>query len=188
VRILLHVFGIYNTFYSYDIRMGACTQDRVGFPVTHALFSNDRNCVLASSLDNTVRLFDVENGEMLAQYTGHKNSEYKVTATLSSDDAHVICGSEDGRVCFWDLVEVKLVWFSSLQNVSLSVTRINVAGHVGTNYPATYKASDMRCIPSERRYNGDNFNRWIDQSVWFINLYVYRVLVNLPRGSTDSLR
>lgn len=93
----------------YDIRNGTCTQDNVGHPVTNAVFSNDGNCVLASSLDSTIRLFDIENGEMLAEYTGHDNSNYKITATLTSDDAHVITGSEDGRVCFFDLVEGTLV-------------------------------------------------------------------------------
>ena len=41
-------------------------------------------------------------------YKGHKNSDYKLDSCLSHDDAHVVSGSEDGRVCFWDLVEVSL--------------------------------------------------------------------------------
>ena len=28
---------------------------------------------------------------------------------LSSSDAQVVSGSEDGRICFWDLVEGKIV-------------------------------------------------------------------------------
>ena len=28
---------------------------------------------------------------------------------LSSSDAQVVSGSEDGRICFWDLVEAKIV-------------------------------------------------------------------------------
>ena len=39
-------------------------------------------------------------------YKGHSNSDYKLDSCLSHDDAHVVSGSEDGRVCFWDLVEV----------------------------------------------------------------------------------
>ena len=40
------------------------------------------------------------------RYSGHVNSDYKLDSCLSQDDSHVISGSEDGRVCFWDLVEV----------------------------------------------------------------------------------
>ena len=42
------------------------------------------------------------------RYKGHKNSDYKLDSSLSHDDAHVVSGSEDGRICFWDLVEVQL--------------------------------------------------------------------------------
>ncbi|KAJ3283983.1 WD repeat-containing protein 83 [Borealophlyctis nickersoniae] len=52
----------------YDIRMGRITQDRVGHAVTSACFSGDRNCVLVSTLDSTIRLFDKENGELLSEY------------------------------------------------------------------------------------------------------------------------
>ncbi|KAJ3022439.1 UNVERIFIED_CONTAM: WD repeat-containing protein 83 [Siphonaria sp. JEL0065] len=89
----------------YDIRMGMCSVDDVGHSITSARFSNDENCILASALDGVIRLFDKENGELLASYKGHKNMDYKIISTLSNDDAHVISGSEDGRICFWDLVE-----------------------------------------------------------------------------------
>ncbi|KAJ3062499.1 WD repeat-containing protein 83, partial [Podochytrium sp. JEL0797] len=89
----------------YDIRMGLCTVDDVGHSITSARFSNDLNCILASTLDSTIRLFDKENGEMLASYQGHKNGDYKIISTLSNDDAQVWSGSEDGRICCWDLVE-----------------------------------------------------------------------------------
>ena len=39
-------------------------------------------------------------------YKGHSNSDYKLDSCLSHNDAYVVSGSEDGRVCFWDLVEV----------------------------------------------------------------------------------
>ena len=42
------------------------------------------------------------------RYKGHKNSDYKLDSSLSHDDAHIVSGSEDGRICFWDLVEVQL--------------------------------------------------------------------------------
>ncbi|KAI8844768.1 WD40-repeat-containing domain protein [Chytridium lagenaria] len=94
---------------NYDIRAGQCYVDDVKSPITCASLSNDKNCILVSTLDDTVRLLDKENGEVLAEYKGHKNKDYKVTSTLSNDDAYVISGSEDGRICFWDLVDGTLL-------------------------------------------------------------------------------
>jgi len=91
--------------------------------------SNDKNCILASSLDNHVRLLDKDSGELLGEYdisslvvngphtnscdilpysyTGHINKQYKISSALTNTDAYVVSGSEDNRVCFWDIVEVR---------------------------------------------------------------------------------
>ncbi|RKO84259.1 WD40-repeat-containing domain protein [Blyttiomyces helicus] len=107
-------------FRIYDIRAGSVIQDRVGHEVTSVCFSGDKNCVLASSLDNTIRLFDKENGELLSEYTGHKNSQYRIVACLTNTDAHVISGSEDGRICMWDLVEGNMVMSVAAHTRSVS--------------------------------------------------------------------
>ena len=67
--------------------------------------SHDKKCVLASTLDNTIRLFDFREGELLNEYHGHENTKYKVESCLSFSDADVISGSEDGSLFIWDLVE-----------------------------------------------------------------------------------
>ena len=81
-----------------------------------------------SSLDNTIRLLDKDSGELLntlvlthtaaahalyyfslcwiVRYKGHKGSEYKIDSALTHDDACVVSGSEDGKIYFWELVEV----------------------------------------------------------------------------------
>lgn len=41
-----------------------------------------------------------------ARYVGHKNQKYKLDCCLSENDTHVVSCSEDGKVFFWDLVEV----------------------------------------------------------------------------------
>ncbi|KAJ1543892.1 WD repeat-containing protein 83 [Nowakowskiella sp. JEL0078] len=91
----------------YDIRTGEVIDDCIGPPVTSTSFSSDRQCILVSTLDNTIRLFDKENGELLSEYKGHKNIEYKLTSCLTNSDSHVVSGSEDGKIYFWDLVEGK---------------------------------------------------------------------------------
>ncbi|KAG0205748.1 WD repeat-containing protein 83 [Mortierella sp. GBA30] len=81
-----------------------------GRPITSVSFSKDGNCVLASSLDNTVRLMDRANGQLLNAYKGHKNSQYKIRSCLSNSDAHVLSGSEDGKIYIWDLIEGDVVY------------------------------------------------------------------------------
>ncbi|XJO72166.1 hypothetical protein BDV3_003321 [Batrachochytrium dendrobatidis] len=104
----------------YDVRTGRVTIDAVGHPIISARFSNDGNCILVNTLDSKIRLFDKETGELLSEYTGHKNSDYRVVSTFSYTDAHVISGSEDGRICMWDLVEGNLE--KTLEGHTMAVT------------------------------------------------------------------
>jgi mitogen-activated protein kinase organizer 1 len=94
---------------TFDVRRGACTWDFVGRPVSSACVSNDGNCTLVSCLDSTVRLLDRSNGELLAEYRGHKHTESKSNCLLTRNDAYVVAGSEDGTVVLWDLVDDKSV-------------------------------------------------------------------------------
>lgn len=94
---------------TYDIRMGSMHADYLQDPVTSACFSRDKQCILAATLNSTIRLLDKETGELLADYTGHTNTEYKVDVSLAYNDAHVVAGSEDGKLCYWDLVQGKLL-------------------------------------------------------------------------------
>ncbi|XP_013396649.1 WD repeat domain-containing protein 83 [Lingula anatina] len=93
----------------YDLRMGDMHSDFIGQTVTCVNFSRDGQCTLSSSLDNTLRLLDKATGELLNEYVGHKNVQYKIDSCLSSSDTHILSGSEDGKVYVWDLVEGKLL-------------------------------------------------------------------------------
>eukprot|EP00794_Sanderia_malayensis_P016042 gene16042-17664_t len=93
----------------YDLRLGKMTDDCLGEPVTSVSFTNDGQCILVSSLDHTIRLMDRSSGEMLNSFKGHQNSTYKIDSCLSNNDCYVVSGSEDGRICFWDLIEGNLV-------------------------------------------------------------------------------
>jgi mitogen-activated protein kinase organizer 1 len=94
---------------TYDIRMGRLYTDHLGQPVTCINQTGDGNCIIASCLDNSVRLIDKSNGDPLNEFKGHKNDSYKVDSCASNDDAFVLSGSEDGLVYCWDLVEAKVV-------------------------------------------------------------------------------
>jgi len=101
---------------TYDIRLGQLTTDTLGQPIASINLSHDGNCILASCLDNAVRLIDKREGELLNTYTGHCNSEYKIDSIFSNDDAFIFSGSEDGMVYVWDLLEAKIVSKLSAHN------------------------------------------------------------------------
>ena len=54
----------------FDIRMGMMFTDTLHESVTGIAVSHDGNCVLASCLDNSMKLLDKASGELLATYIG----------------------------------------------------------------------------------------------------------------------
>jgi len=93
----------------YDLRKGQLRVDHVGHALVDLAVTRDSNCLLAGSLDSTLRLFERGSAELLASYTGHTNTANKTECILTNTDAHVLTGSEDGQVIFYDLVEEKQV-------------------------------------------------------------------------------
>ncbi|KAM9106093.1 WD repeat domain-containing protein 83 isoform 2-T2 [Megaptera novaeangliae] len=135
----------------YDLRMGHLFSDYVGSPITCTCFSRDGQCTLVSSLDSTLRLLDKDTGELLGEYTGHKNQEYKLDCCLSERDTHVVSCSEDGKVFFWDLVEGALalalpVGPSVVQSLAYHPTEpcllTAMGGSIQCWREETYKAED----------------------------------------------
>jgi mitogen-activated protein kinase organizer 1 len=50
---------------NYDLRVGSMIEDYIGQPIGCNVFSDDGNCILVSTLDHTLRLFDKTNGQLL---------------------------------------------------------------------------------------------------------------------------
>jgi len=93
----------------YDLRMGSLSTDVVGGAVASVKFTRDGQCCLISSVKNTIKLFDKSSGEMLSEYSGHINREYRLDSCLDHSDKYILSGSENGMVYIWDLVEETLV-------------------------------------------------------------------------------
>ncbi|GFN77081.1 hypothetical protein PoB_000358700 [Plakobranchus ocellatus] len=92
----------------YDLRIGRVFSDFVGKAVSCAKFTRDGQCVLVSSVNASLKLLDKDSGELLNEYSGHKNSNYKIDCCLNHKDTHILSGSEDGSVYIWDLLEAKV--------------------------------------------------------------------------------
>ncbi|KAL4236337.1 WD repeat-containing protein 83 [Mactra antiquata] len=93
----------------YDLRTGKLFSDHIGKSITSVTFTQDGQCILVSTLDDSVKLIDKDTGEMLNEFIGHKNSDYKIDNCLNSKDTHVLSGSEDDSVYIWDLIEAKVI-------------------------------------------------------------------------------
>lgn len=50
---------------TYDLRAGDLKEDYIGPAITSAKLSKDKNCILVSTLDDTMRLMDKSNGRLL---------------------------------------------------------------------------------------------------------------------------
>lgn len=48
------------------------------------------------------------------RFKGHRNTEYKIDSSLTHDDSHIVSGSEDGKIYFWDLVEVSEPYITAI--------------------------------------------------------------------------
>jgi mitogen-activated protein kinase organizer 1 len=125
----------------YDIRTGKITEDNIQSPCSSSMLSNDMNCILVSSLDDSIRLFDKDTGELLSEYKGHMNKEYRSIPSFTRSDSHVIAGSEDGKIYIWDLVEGKTA--KVLEGHSGVITSIiyhpTLDAFVSTSFDATVK-------------------------------------------------
>ncbi|BFZ53312.1 hypothetical protein PYCC9005_000335 [Savitreella phatthalungensis] len=91
---------------SYDLRAGKLTTDYVGQPITSVKRSKDKLTMLVASLDGVVRLFDADNGTLLQSFRGHLQEQAsRLQASFGADQSFVACGSEDGRIVLWDVLE-----------------------------------------------------------------------------------
>ncbi len=70
-------------------------------PIRSVALSADGRHALSGSLDNTLRLWDVESGRAVRVFEG--SARRIVSVALSSDGRHAVSGSEDGTVRMWDV-------------------------------------------------------------------------------------
>lgn len=95
---------------TYDLRKGQVQCDDVGNAICSMALTHDGQCLAISCLDGTIRLMEVDTGELLNTYlSSHAAGNYALECALTADDAHVVTGSEDGRAVLYDLVRGDMV-------------------------------------------------------------------------------
>jgi mitogen-activated protein kinase organizer 1 len=119
----------------YDLRQATCAADEIGHPVASFALAHDGRSYVAAvtAQGGALVLVDESMHTVLNRYSGHANKEYPLTPCYSADDAHVMCGSEDGRVVIWDLVDASTVaeWAAHKRAVAC------VQAHGSTSVPSS---------------------------------------------------
>lgn len=128
-----------------DLRRGELHVDVVDVPVTSVAFSRDKRCLAVGCLTSRVGLLDCATGDALATYRGHVAERAKTEVRLTTDDAYVCSGSEDGRVVFWDLVTRTVVRVVDAHDPASVVCGLDVAPE-GAPPAMLTCATDGRCI------------------------------------------
>ncbi|KAG5518675.1 hypothetical protein PMAC_002644 [Pneumocystis sp. 'macacae'] len=104
---------------TYDLRRGQLYTDVIGRELTLSVKFDF--LVKKQRTYSKIRLIDKCNGGLLQTFEGHVNSEYRVRSCFGQIEKVVISGSEDGRICAWDLLEGKLIY--QLQSTSKNSQR-----------------------------------------------------------------
>ncbi|KAJ1514225.1 WD domain protein [Coelomomyces lativittatus] len=111
----------------WDTKTGHCLKTLVlneNTSVGGLVFSPNGKYILASTLNNALYLWNIDTGQLERFFRGHTNEQYCLFPCLINDklklDASnhsvdqvnksemkasdfIVCGSEDGQICFWEL-------------------------------------------------------------------------------------
>lgn len=81
----------------YDVRMGELICDQLDASIVYFTQTNDGRCLLTACIDDTLRLLDNENGEILASYRGHMANDFQIECGVMNNDTWAIAGSSQGN-------------------------------------------------------------------------------------------
>ena len=86
------------------------TLDKIGVPIISMSITSDNQCILASCQDESIRLVDLDGGDILTEYKGHKGSrDYRIECGVLKGDGYVVSGSIFGEAIIYDFLEAKVV-------------------------------------------------------------------------------
>lgn len=98
----------------WDVETGECRQtlfEDANPAVSHVRLSPNGRFALTSNLDSSLRLWDCRSKQRVKVYRGHQNETHCLATDFAAHGPRplVVAGSEDGRVCVWDLQTQELL-------------------------------------------------------------------------------
>jgi len=70
------------------------------------IMTSDSQCILASCQDETIRLIDMNAGDILNNYQGHSGAkEYRIECAVVKGDGYIITGSKNGEAMIYNFLE-----------------------------------------------------------------------------------
>lgn len=95
---------------TYDLRKGLVTCDDYHSPITGMAPTHDGKCLAVSCLDGSIRLMELETGELLNTYLDHHVAgQYGLNCGVTANDTTIVSASEDGSAVMYDLVRATCV-------------------------------------------------------------------------------
>lgn len=95
---------------TYDLRKGIVRCDDFSSPITSMAQTHDGQYLAVSCLDGTIRLMELDSGELVNSYEKHHSAgQYGLMCGVTADDSTIISGSEDGQCILYDLVHATCV-------------------------------------------------------------------------------
>lgn len=86
----------------FPLRMNLCSPSQ---GILCIAIYPDNKSILSGNTDNTIRIHDLETGELLRTLKGHTGSVN--TVAIATDQSFAVSGSEDGTIRIWDLEKGK---------------------------------------------------------------------------------
>ncbi|OII77563.1 hypothetical protein cand_017230 [Cryptosporidium andersoni] len=74
-----------------------------GRKVSGLCWKKDNKGVLVTTNDSRIRLFNLNDVSTFAKYKGHVNKETLISAEMSINEDMIVCGSENGYICTWNV-------------------------------------------------------------------------------------
>ncbi|KAL7066240.1 hypothetical protein ACR3K2_33220 [Cryptosporidium serpentis] len=141
-----------------------------GRKVSGLCWKKDNKGVLVTTNDSRIRLFNLNDVSTFAKYKGHVNKETLISAEMSTNEDMIVCGSENGYICTWNVFNFSgkdSSWYSLDRNNSyiknnLSIFRSNNGIGPTSNVNSTIKNATTyhkrgpthHCVDSFKAFDG----------------------------------
>lgn len=88
----------------WDVKTGLCIQTISHSQGINSIsFSSDSKYIASGNKDNTIKIFEVKNGECLHTLQGHSNSVNSVS--FDPNGKYIVSGSDDKTVKIWNIID-----------------------------------------------------------------------------------